>query len=636
MVLPVLVLAMLSIFPVTMGRLKFIAIYKTLTIKANKKLPPHIAYLDSSFDVQNSEWNEFEKKTKQPLAVGLSENLRQLGPYVITQKRDLEGFVIRKNAETLVLASDRVYKTGVKTSALAAQEAEGPQWLKNIVRQPPAIMQAITPEPVHNLLAAKRVMGPVEIIGGLAVTNEHHIEVRRADEGVFREMGQVDLMKGSYSIDIDEASGSIVARLIDKRGVILGEGSVRLSQLQVGVSRLIYGPRLEISPSPTWTGMVSYYYSNSKKNKNPPPLVTTFSGQNPVKVGINGEITLENIVKGASTVVRAEAADHMPASKIMVAGAKPFGIALFPNAMMEALKSIVADQNNIAPRELVETSVVWGVATLDGKPLSGVTISSESEPEAQAIYFNEFMIPDPKLTATSSSGLYAFMGLADGFHALLGQRGDSYFGHQNVDVELGSVAIGDIENTLRTEPVRMRAYDAFSGEPISLTANLQSLTQPVSILEGVAAIVLPQVSRLSMMYTEAPQNYVSANYFYNDQDSYIHLPMISRGWLAEIKTIAKINEFSQTGTIVGFFGEESFEAYLAGQTKDSSATIVYFDASGKIVDGQRGTSGGGFVIFNVPYGTQEAVVVGNPSEKIFSKVVPVDPETVSVLSFTSY
>ena len=334
-------------------------------------------------------------------------------------------------------------------------------------------------------------------------------------------------------------------------------------------------------------------------------------------------------------MVRAEADGHMPSSKIVVAGDKPFTISMFPNSMMEALKTIVADQKQITHSRLVESSIVWGTVSLDGRPIPGVTVMSETDPEAKAIYFNEFLIPDPKLTATSSSGLYAFVDLHNGFHALLAQRGDSYFGHQNVEVEAGSVAIGDIESTLRTEPVRVRAFDAFSGEPVSLAANLQSLSEPVIVNAGTASIVLPQVSRLSMIYTEAPAGYVSANYFYNDQDSFIHLPMVTPEWLAEIRTAAKVNEASQTGTIIGFFGEEKFEAYLAGQDKDSSATIVYFDASGKIVDDRRNAVGGGFIIFNAPYGTQETVIVG-ASEKVQSKVIPVDVDAVSILTFSSY
>jgi len=630
-ILPTLMLASVSIFPVSFGKLKFVPIYKTLTIKANKKLPPHIAFMDSHFESQDSDWKDFEKKTKQPLAVGVSF-LPQQGPYVLTQKVELQGFVIRKNTEVLQLASQGVYKT----PAQAIQETEGPKWLKNIVGETTAL-PARMDEPIHNLSAARRVTGPIEITGGLAVTNEHHIEVRRTDEGVFREMGRVDLMKGSYSIDIDDATGAIVARLIDRKGSVLGEGSIRLSQLQVGQGRLIAGPRLEVSPSPTWTGQVSQYYQDSKKNKAPPSTrVTSFAGQNQIAVAKNGELSIENVSKNSSMLVRAEAAEHMPSSRIMVAGNKSFGMSLFPNSMMEALKSIMAEQKPATNSALKDTSFVWGTASIDGKPLSGVTVSSETESEAKPVYFNELLIPDPKLTATSANGLYAFVGLPVGFHALLAQRGAEYFGHQNVEVEMGSVAIGDIENTLRTEPVRLRAFDAFGGEPVSLIANMQSLTEPVDVEEGSASVVLPQISRLSMIYTQAPPNYVSANYFYNDQDSYIHLPMISQEWLEDSKSAAKINDLPNTGTIIGFFNEEAFEVYLAGQDNDSQAMITYFDQAGKKIDGNRGVEGGGFVIFNASYGTQEVVILGASSEKIFSKVVPVDSETVSVLNFSSY
>src|SRR3989338_604993 len=100
-------LAIVSIFPGTLGRLKFVPIYKTLTVTANKKLPPHIAFMDSHFESQDTEWREFETRTKQPLAVVLSSASQQ-GPYVLTQKKELQGFVVRKNTEILSLASQGV------------------------------------------------------------------------------------------------------------------------------------------------------------------------------------------------------------------------------------------------------------------------------------------------------------------------------------------------------------------------------------------------------------------------------------------------------------------------------------------------------------------------------------------------
>jgi hypothetical protein len=638
MVLPTLLLTVLSVFPASLGSLKFVPLYKALTIRANKKLPPHIAYLDSHFDIQSSDWASFDKRAKLPLLSGVSANAQQ-GPYVLTQNRTLEGITIRKSTEVVLAQATRNYKT----ESQARQETEGPQWLKNIVRPPTAALGTDSGKmevSLVNLTAAKRITGQVELKDGLAVTNEHHIEVRRSNEGIFHEMGRVDLAKGSYSIDVDETSGFILARLIDKSGVVLGEGSIRLSQLQ-SPERLIYGPRLEIAPSPAWTGNVGSYYPKAVPPAGKEPKdkdrgrVTALGGESEIHIGKAGEIKLDNVARGSVTIVRAEVPEHLPSNKMMIAGDEQFTLTNFPVSMMKAMKSIVTEPG--APQTYLEdTTFVWGTVTVDGKPVAGVSVLSETDSEVKPIYFNEFMIPDPKLTATSSSGIYAFMNIQQGFNAILAQRGDAYFGHQNVVVESGTVAMGDIQNTLHTESVRVRAFDAFAGEPVHVVANMQSQTEPLQIQNGNAVVILPQVSRTSMIYTEVEPGYVAANYFYNDKDSYIHLPILRQEWLANLRIDAKLDEVPNTGTIVGFFGDENFEAYLAKNPKDSPMQIIYFDGAGRVSATGKGVAGGGFVMFNVPPGTQETVLLGVNTERIYSKVVPVDSETTSVLSFTSY
>lgn len=632
-VLPILLLAMLFALPVHLGSLKYVPIYLALTIRANKKLPPHGAYSDSREDKNSNIWIEFEKRPKQILASG-GPGVVQQGPYVLTQKRALEPIVIRKNPEQFVDFGMR----GRKTEAQARQENEGPNWIKNVVSAP--IFLERKPEiSISDLRAAKRIAGYIELKEGLAVTNEHHIEVRRSDEGVSREMGRVDLAKGYYSIDVDEATGVISARLVDKAGSVLGEGSFRISQPS-STERLIYGPRLEIAPSPNWPIRVSSFYappsppSGKRLAKDEAVIRTTaIAGELDLAMDHRDETKLENVVRGSSTVVRAKALGHRITNKIMVSGSQAFEVTTFPDAMIEALKSIVEDSG--APRtELEDTTIVWGRVELDGKPISGASVISETDSEAKPIYFNEFMIPDPRLSATSANGLYAFINIQQGFNAILATRGEAYFGHQNVVVEPGTVAIGDIQSSIRTEMIKVRAFDAFSGAPLHLMASMQSLSQPIELEEGSAVVSMAQVSRLSMIYTEVDPQYISANYFYNDQDPYIHLPVLSKDWIMNLKALAKINEEPNVATVVGFFGQENFEAYLAGENKDSFSRVIYFDASGKIT--AKGTAGGGFVMFNVSARTQEVVVIGSESEKIYSRVVPTDADMTSVISFTTY
>jgi hypothetical protein len=73
---------------------------------------------------------------------------------------------------------------------------------------------------------------------------------------------------------------------------------------------------------------------------------------------------------------------------------------------------------------------------------------------------------------------------------------------------------------------------------------------------------------------------------------------------------------------------------LAGAKRGNPASIVYFDSSGR--RSLKGEPGGGFVIFNAPVGLQEVVVMSDKADKVLSKVVPVDDNSLSVLSFTSY
>lgn len=629
---PILMMALTLAFPLSMGTLKYVPIYKVVNVRANKKLPPHIAYLDTHFEMQGTDWVTFEKSAKRPLLSGPTLGAQQ-GPYVLTSKRDLPGLTIKKNTEILVAAN------GLKTEMQAIQENQGPTWLKNL--NPPKDTKAWLDTSLSNLQASRRITGPIEITGGLAVTNEYHIEVRRTDDGVFQEMGRVDLQRGSYSIDVDEASGAIVASLIDRSGQILGEGSVRLAELASGASRLIVGPKLEVAPRPALQGTVGSYYSSGSGGGGAHPTIakadlSALNGAVNMKTDKSSSYRMENLAQNSSTVLRANAPGFVNTSRLMVATPEKFSMTMFPDSMISSLKSIVADQKQTMPEDLENSSVVWGTVSLDGKAMSGASVECETQPDAKPIYFNEFMIPDPKLTATSSNGLYAFVGLQPGFHALLAQRGGAYFAHQNVVAEENTVAIGDLQNTLHTEPAKLRVFDAFNGDSVATTVHMQSLATPVEVGDDAATVILPQIPRLSMLYVETQAPYLATNYFYSDTDSYIHVPLLRADWLAEVKAQSKVSDEPLRGTIVGFFPHENFEVYLASATKVQNFNVVYFDAAGRITSDRTGTAGGGFVIFNAPLGTQEVVLVGSGSERIYSKVVPVDAESVSVLGFNPY
>lgn len=485
--------------------------------------------------------------------------------------------------------------------------------------------------------SAQVISGPIEITGGLAVTNEHYIEIRRSDEGILKELGRVDLLQGLYNIQIEESSGTIIALLLNKEGKALGEGSFKLSRLSshagsTAPGKALAGPKLRIEPRPDYAGIITSAYNASALDQAPPQTRVTFiKGASEVAVKKDSYASMDNVAKGSSTIMRAAAPKHLQTASIVISG-KAFKSALYPTSMIQALLGIVSEQRQLSLS--TDPTLIWGRASQDGKGLAGVEVSLEADLGLEPVYFNQFMLPDMSLKSTSENGLFAFVDVAPGFQSLLATRGDKIFGYQNVMVEEGSVAQGDIESTGNYEAVPLRAYDAFTGEPQSVVASLQSLDSEVALPTGITSVSLPRIHRLGMMRIQPESNdYISARYLYNDHDEFIHAPLVQSSWLNSIKSYLQIEDASDGGVVVGFVPDEDFEVYLAGHDSFESRFIVYFDMQGRILQNRKGMSGGGFILYNVPSDTHEVVVLGNRSQKIYSRVLPVDNNSLSVLTF---
>lgn len=489
--------------------------------------------------------------------------------------------------------------------------------------------------PSYGLVEESRgqsIVGPIEITGGLAVTNEHHIEIRRSDEGVLKELGRVDLQQGLYNIDVEEVAGTVIARLVNKDGKTLGEGSFRLNRLVASQSKSLQGPKIRIEPHPDFAGIVTSAYNPKPNDVAPAQTKVTFvKGASEVVAKKDGSVAMDNVMRGSSTVMRAAAPKHMQTAAIIISG-KEFKTQLYPESMIQALQDIVAQQRTQSFEGA--PTIVWGRVSMDGKNLSGIDVILESAPDLQPVYFNQFMLPDAKLTTTSENGLFAFVNAPAGFHSLLATRADSILGYQNVVVEEGSVAQGDIESTLKSETVPLRVYDAFTGEPHPAVVSMQSLAEDVEVKSGVTTVSLPHISRMGMMRIQPEgADYVAARYLYNDNDELIHAPLVHWSWLNSIKTFLRIDDSASAGLIVGFVPDEDFEVYLAAYDQFNPHYIVYFDMQGRILQNRKGIAGGGFILYNVPEDTHEVVVLGSRTQKIYSRVLPVDANSLSVLNF---
>lgn len=471
------------------------------------------------------------------------------------------------------------------------------------------------------------ISGAIEITGGLAVTNEHHIEIRRREEGIIKELGRVDLVKGIYNIEVERASGEILARLMDRSGAVLGEGIARLNS---ATSKMIQ-EKIRIEPNVEYAGVIAGIYNSSPLKLAPNFTRATFiKGAEDVAVKADGHVRMGNIAKNSFTVLRTSAPQHLQTVKIVNAG-KEFKAEIFPESMIKALRDIIENQRGLVLAD--NFPVIWGQVKEGEKTLAGVTVQLETDSSIEAIYFNAMMLPDAQLKQTSENGYFAFVGVSPGMHSLLAEQGKN-ISYVNAIAEESSVAHVDIEFAKKKETIPLRVYDAFSGNPAVSTVAIQGLDDEVVVENGTQSVTLPYLDRMGLIYTR-PMNtdYVATKFIYNDTDAYIHLPLVKWDWLNSIRNFLRISDQPSAGSVIGFVPDEDFEVFVAEEPHFDSQNIVYFDMHGKILQGRKGIAGGGFILFNLPSDIQEVVVIGSRDNKIQSKVIAVDPASISTLIY---
>lgn len=298
--------------------------------------------------------------------------------------------------------------------------------------------------------------------------------------------------------------------------------------------------------------------------------------------------------------------------------------------MIEALKKIIRDQSRFSQFD-ENGSIVWGQVVRGGQPVGGAQINVESASEYQPIYFNSLLLPDPALKATSDNGYFVVMNLPPGFHSLLASQAGIYLSHANVVTDADAISVADMTSSMERDPVSVRVFDAFNGTPQGAAVEMQSLPEAVNV-EGYATVNLSLKHQLSFARLHpASAEYMDSLAVYDDGSDHVHLPLISRKWLARLQLERKINLDPEGGIVVGFVPSIDYDVYLPNDAHYLADQIVYFDARGAITE--HGVAGGGFILFNVKAGVQSVVVGDKNSEMLQTQVIPVDQQTMVTLKF---
>lgn len=467
------------------------------------------------------------------------------------------------------------------------------------------------------------ITGQIEITGGLAVTNEQTVELHRVVAGQVVDFGTVNVQEGTYAIDIAEPVGDLVALLTTDDGSVIGKGVASLDDF------VSTAPVIKINPRVDFSIASRSAYDTSIMGTAPAGTKIGFlNDESVVAANSRGVSELHNAAEGSSTLARIRTKGHIQTNLIAISG-QEMSADVFPESMIKALIEIVNSQRGMTYER---PSIIWGriKGTKDGMP--GIQVLLESAPYLEPVYFDDFMIPDLNLKATGGSGLFAFIGPSEGFHSLAAYRDEQLIGYQNTVVEEGTISIANVEIMSAKQTSLVRVYDAFMGSPQAAKLSIQALNQEIFV-NGETAVQTSQLARLGLLKS-APVGdyYLSARYVFNELQKDIFVPLIPSGWLINFKNGMKFPDAPGTGTILGFVPHQDYEVYIAG-VEDISNHVVYFDSNGQVVSSPSGVGGGGFALFNLPAEVTEVVVLGSNNHKMETRIVPVDPDSLSVLTF---
>ncbi len=670
------------LFPSKMDRRRFISLTQQVTIKTNKNSPPRIA-----FDAIQTEThkNEERENSKQNFIYLSTKNNQapEEDPRPLLRKMVLSPINVIKEKQVIFKAPTEEDEINGYNMETAGSDNSWMQELRPYLRKKlseSSNLQAINKpaqdsldnEAFHSemavdLLDKKRitkigsknrdervyhnvsgqsqasvdkdsvnseknvVVGLLEIKDGLVITNDHHIEIRRYEEGAFQEKGSFDLVQGTYQLEVAKPRGYILARLLNENGKILGEGIGRVSDVKWNKFHSHSGPKIYITKKVDIKGRtVSAYNIEKSEALSTAGKAGVFKGYVSQALDKTGRVALDNIVAGSSTNLVSQVKGHLTTQQIIIAGAE-FENIVYPQKMIESLKTMVSEQRqqNLNDPNL---SVIMGQVLFDKKAMSGVRVQLENYNELEPIYFNAWMLPDPKLKTTSENGYFAFIGAPDELHHLVAFRGENYFGHINTKVNAGILSFAKIESTVKTEEVEVKVYDAFSGKAQNAELTLQSVSEKVQVDMGTQSVFLPAIERWSLLHAKPGHDYQPAYYTYVDKTDYINVPLISKAWLWQIVSQLNIKVDLKGGIVLGFVHDENFSVEIPNY-ESMNKNVIYFDYAGRILKQPSGTMGGGFIIFNLPEDSLEILVLGAKSQKIYSRMTPLKAQDLYVFNF---
>ena len=551
------------------------SIHTPLKIELQRTEPPRKAFDIITRKVPQAldplEWNLLTQKT----GIDLNQLLVQVRQ---TKMESLRG-VHRVNLAPLVLQKPKTPE--VELAALAKAESAA-----------------------ANSNGGTHVVGNLRLAEGV-MAGDRSLKIKHIVDGRVQEIGDIDPKKGTFSIQVADTLGLLRAELLESDGTPVASGDFR-----PGDSTLTGSPEIVLAPHNQMNFKTVHYTGGKspKSSANPTVPSQTLIAALGSKIQSDefGDNQLTRVARDSWALARTQAQGHQQTLSMM-SPLKPMDVPLFSERLMKAF---------LGGHRSVDQSpgILWMTVTANGKNLDDV----------------ELTIQGSDLVPNVGNGSYVFTNLEPGFYQVVAKKEGHLLGHYNAFVDTNAATVGEIEINDRFAQVPVKTFDALSGEPLTARLDLQSL-EASSFSEGISEIQLPKLHRLSFGEAYPQQaDYVPSRILYSDDTESLVVPLVKEAWLKERLQARAIRQQQDTGVIVGFVSEGTYKVYLPDQENYDETNVVFFDPTGAEVMGP--TAGGGFILFNVPAGTQSVTVVSQSSNLMNTQIVPMDPNAVYTLN----
>lgn len=479
------------------------------------------------------------------------------------------------------------------------------------------------------------VSGPIEFIGGLAITNPaDRVVVYREADGQLFEAGAIWLREGRYEIFVDRTEGLLIGELRTRGGDILGRGQYDLVDLPSIYPSQYRVDDVPIKIRPVVSGVSGRVIAGADAKATAVRGARVQFQHLPFEaVSLKeGRFQEPNLVEGSSVILRASRPAHWGSMMFASAGSEA-RVPLFSDKVMTAFTTLAGSRTKASAEE--DESVVWGRVVSGGGPVAGAQVELMTTTEViRPVYFNAMMIPDPALTATSGNGLYAFYPVTPGAHAVQAVLGERTSEPVLFPADARTVSNVEIEIT-SSQRANVRVFDAFrTDQPLAADIGSPGSLRTLKI-DHTGAGVLGYSTGGGMMVldSDAGSRYQKTRVSFNRDRRFVYLPMIQTLWLEQIRSSMRLNTELSTGVVVGFIqGSARYQVQFAEQNILSGTRIVYFNPRGELTRKNVGDPGGGFIAFNVPEGFRTIGIQQEDATKIFSATVLVDSKVTNVVN----